>query len=211
MVLQGNGRVGIGTQSPPRPLSIQDAGTGDTLQLLSSQGGSDYHLDFGSQGLEFVETNVAGGRLVLRDGGNVGINTSNPLFTLEVNGSAGKPGGGSWSVSSDARLKKNVSDLDGALETLLSLRGVSFEYKDPEAIHELAGERIGFLAQEVEEVLPDWVDEVGDYKRLTIRGFEALAVEALRELSEENAALTERLAAMEARLAELESSGTETR
>ncbi|MEM7518570.1 MAG: tail fiber domain-containing protein, partial [Planctomycetota bacterium] len=125
-------------------------------------------------------------RIAITETGLVGINTLSPTFTFEVNGSAGKPGGGSWSVSSDARLKKNVNDLEGSLDTLLSLRGVTYEYKDPAAINELAGERTGFIAQEVEAVMPVWVEEVGGYKRLTIRGFEALTVEALRELDEEN-------------------------
>lgn len=136
---------------------------------------------------------------------NVGIGTDAPAFDLEVNGTAGKPGGGSWSVSSDRRLKKNVQELDDALETLLALRGVSFEYKDPQAIGELAGERLGFIAQEVEAVLPDWVGEKDNgFKHLTIRGFEALAVEALRDLDTENADLRAANAELEARVARLE-------
>ncbi len=122
--------------------------------------------------------------------GSVGIGTTSPgAYGLLVNGSAAKPGGGSWSSSSDLRLKKNVATLTGSLHTLLGLRGVTFAYKDPAAIHELPGTRIGFIAQEVEQVLPDWVEEVDGYKRLTIRGFEALTVEALRELQAENAGL----------------------
>ena len=183
------GNLSIGGAVPVRPLTVGDSSGGDTLGLLSSQGGSDDHLDFGADALEFVETGVAGARLVLRDGGNAGIGTGAPVFKLEVNGSAGKPGGGSWSVSSDARLKKNVHDLEGALETLFALRGVTFEYRDPAAVHELPGERIGFIAQEVEAVLPDWVEEVGGYRRLTVRGFEALAaVEARLQALETPAA-----------------------
>jgi hypothetical protein len=136
--------------------------------------------------------------LVVNKDGRIGIGTGTPGFDLEVDGSAGKPGGGSWSVSSDARLKKNVEELEGALETLLALRGVSFEYIDPAAIGELEGRRIGFIAQEVERVLPDWVGEKADgTKFLSIRGFEALAVEALRELRAENAAKDARIAELE--------------
>ncbi len=65
----------------------------------------------------------------------------------------------------------------------MNLRGVTFEYKDPDAINELLGERIGMIAQEVEEVFPDWVETGGlGYKMLTFRGFEALTVEAIRDL-----------------------------
>ena len=118
--------------------------------------------------------------------GNVGIGTITPNFKLEVVGSAGKPGGGSWSNTSDARLKKNIQPLSGALDKLLALRGVNFEYIDPAAIHELAGERTGLIAQEVEKVMPDWVETGADgYKRVTVRGLEALVVEALRDLRQE--------------------------
>ena len=42
------------------------------------------------------------------------------------------------------------------------------------------------IAQDVEDVFPDWVGTSGHgYKMLTFRGFEALTVEALRELREE--------------------------
>jgi hypothetical protein len=134
--------------------------------------------------------------------GNVGVGTTSPAFLLHVNGSAGKPGGGSWSNSSDARLKKNVRELDGALDALLSLRGVTFEYVDPAAIRELPGERIGMIAQEVERVFPDWVDEgPGGYKRVTYRGFEALTVEALRELA---ATKDAQIAQLEERISRLE-------
>ena len=139
---------------------------------------------------------------VLKDG-RVGIGTAKPQFLLEVNGSAAKPGGGSWSVSSDARLKKDIRPLEGALDTLLALRGVSFEYRDPAAIHELPGRHTGFIAQEVERVLPEWVEEVGETKRLTVRGFEALAVEAMRELEHENETLRARCERNESELAAL--------
>lgn len=124
-------------------------------------------------------------------------------------GSACKPGGGSWTSCSDLRLKKNVRSLDGALDKLLALRGVTFEFKDPESINELTGIRTGMIAQEVEKVFPDWIHEESDgYKRLTFRGFEALAVEALRELRAEKdariAAQQEQIDRMEARLKRLE-------
>jgi hypothetical protein len=144
----------------------------------------------------------AGGSEVMKiaEIGCVGIGTTYPVFTLEVNGTAGKPGGGPWSLASDERLKNNIRQLTGTLDKLLELRGVTFEYKDPAKIHELSGERIGMVAQEVEKVFPDWVDSGPDgFKRLTFRGFEALTVEALRDLRAEKDA---RIAQLEARLKE---------
>ena len=177
---------------------------GDAQDVDKTSSTDDEFSVYAEGGTRVFAEGTANPALVVDSAGNVGIGTSAPGFLFEVNGSAGKPGGGAWSVASDARVKKNVRSLEGALAKLLALRGVTFEYEDPAAIHELPGERVGFVAQEVEPVIPDWVEESADgMKRLSIRGFEALAVEALRELQGENRALAERLAAQDAELESL--------
>ena len=120
------------------------------------------------------------------------MNTDNG--NLAVAGNAFKPGGGAWGSSSDGRLKENIRPIEGALESLLKLKGVSYEWKDPESQGGLAGPQVGFVAQDVESVFPDWVglDSEG-FKTLTIRGFEALVVEALKELKAENERLSGQL------------------
>src|SRR5262249_61210939 len=96
--------------------------------------------------------------------------------------------------SSDARLKKKVAPLADALGRLLKLRGVRFEWKEPEKMGNLTGTQMGLIAQEVETVFPEWVSVGPDgYKELTIRGFEALTIEALRELHTEIKELKARL------------------
>ena len=204
------GRVGIGTTSPGTDVKLQLGGADANIRLRESGGNPYVELGDTSTAKGYLQWFSSTNRLLLyasahaypvaigrtdlgglfvdteTNDSNVGIGTESPQFKLHVAGSAGKPGGGSWSNSSDHRLKKNISDLDGSLDRLMRLRGVSFEYIDPKAINELEGERIGMIAQEVEEVLPDWVDEGGHgYKTVTYRGFEALTVEALRELREE--------------------------
>jgi hypothetical protein len=170
-----------------------------------------------------------GGNLIVgaNSGGTVqvAIGTNSPsTFMLAVNGSAAKPGGGSWAVFSDARLKTDVQELDGALDRLLQLRGVTFEYADREHFSYVEGEQSGFIAQEVERVFPEWVNEDKQgYKSLSIAGFEALAVEALRELraekdaqmaalrAEKNAELNALRAEKDAQIVELRSELTELR
>jgi hypothetical protein len=182
---------------------------GDGQDLDKPSSAADQFNVYAEGGMRVFAQGAVKPTLVVDAAGKMGVGTSAPAFTLEVDGTAGKPGGGSWSVSSDARLKKDVATLAGALETLLALRGVSFEYIDPAAIGELEGRRIGFIAQEVERVLPDWVGEKEDgTKYLTIRGFEALAVEALRELRAEIVARDARIAALEARLELLENTSS---
>jgi hypothetical protein len=123
------------------------------------------------------------------DGLYLNWNTGQPVNigqNLSVAGNAFKPGGGSWSVASDIRLKESVSTLKGALDKLLRLRGVKFEWKEPEKHANLTGSQMGLIAQEVEGVFPEWIDADSEgHKYLTVRGFEALTVEAIRELKAE--------------------------
>lgn len=198
------GRVGIGTEEPETILHI----AGGEVRINPGW------LTVGSIDLSSGDINLNNGGVWAEED----ITTNGDLWVdedativqdLEVGGAACKPGGGSWSSCSDSRLKKNVQNLDGALDKLLALRGVTFEFKDPEAINELTGIRTGMIAQEVEKVFPDWIHEESDgYKRLTFRGFEALAVEALRELRAEKdariAAQQEQIDRLGARLKVLE-------
>jgi hypothetical protein len=132
-----------------------------------------------------------GERMTIRDG-NVGIGVLIPSNKLDVAGDlritgvARRPGGGSWTDSSDVKLKKEVAPLTGVLDKLLQLRGVSFEWKEPARMGNLFGTQTGLVAQEVEPIFPDWVSTGPDgHKEITIRGFEALTIEALRELKVE--------------------------
>lgn len=202
-LVRAGGGVGINTNAPgfnlevasatDTQVAIRSATAGGRVWSLQSSNGAAGGTLSGS--FQIVDRSAPASRLLITATGLVGINTIDPLgFTLAVNGSAAKPGGGSWSTFSDARLKHDVQPLEGALDQLLALHGVRFEYIDPAAIHELPGERIGMVAQEVAQVFPDWVDEGPDgYLRLTVRGFEALAVEALRDLRREKDAQIESL------------------
>ena len=202
-LVRAGGGVGINTNAPgfnlevasgtDTQVAIRSVTSGGRVWSLQSSNGTAAGTLSGS--FQIVDRTASASRLLITSAGLVGINTVDPLgFTLAVNGSAAKPGGGSWSTFSDARLKRDVQPLEGALDQLLALRGVRFEYLDPEAIHELPGQRIGMVAQEVAQVFPDWVTEGPDgYLLLTVRGFEALTVEALRDLRREKDAQIEAL------------------
>ena len=91
---------------------------------------------------------------------------------------------GSWSHYSDARMKKDVETLNDGLGRVLALRGVSFTWRRDEfpEQHLNDGPQIGFVAQEVEPVLPEVVttDPQGfkavDYSMMT-----PLLVEAIKQ------------------------------
>ena len=156
----------------------------------------------------------AGGERLTISGGRVGINNSNPVQSLHVHGGVAvgdmpivipplvpaQPPfvlfvDGSILASgplvpgifpSDERLKRDIAPLPEALDTLLRLRGVQFYWRDPENVGVPPGRQMGLIAQEVEKVLPEWVREgAKGYKGIEFKGFEALVIEALRDLKTE--------------------------
>jgi hypothetical protein len=123
-----------------------------------------------------------------------------------------KPDGGSWSTSSDARLKQNVRPLTGALEKLAELEPVEFEWIN-QTDHD-AFTHAGFVAQEVEGVFPRWVSEAepaGNDRQLVGVGntiktlyfphdYFAYSVRAMQELKERNDVLGERVSDLESQV-----------
>ena len=69
------------------PLVIKASGS-DVLAFEDSSGTPKWHWNLLSNGLNFVESNVADYRLFLEVGGDVGINTNSPTERLDVNGGA---------------------------------------------------------------------------------------------------------------------------
>lgn len=107
-------------------------------------------------------------------------------FSLNVYGDAGKTGGGLWSVFSDARLKENIHTMGGSLDTLDALRPVTFNYNNKEHFSYIEGTVPGFIAQEVQQVIPEWVEQDNDgYLYLNPVGYEAMVVDAIQELRAE--------------------------
>ena len=84
---------------------------------------------------------------------------------LEITGvNARKPGGGSWAIPSDGRLKNIEGRFERGLEALRGLNPVSYRYKADNAKHLPSEPRfVGLVAQEVEERIPEAVsrDEQG--------------------------------------------------
>lgn len=82
-----SGNVGIGTTNPDRPLTVQ-AATTDLISFKDNAGTTQWHMRWqNGNDIGFTETGVADNRLVLEEGGNVGINQADPQATLDVNGS----------------------------------------------------------------------------------------------------------------------------
>jgi hypothetical protein len=115
-------------------------------------------------------------------------------------------GATAWASSSDERLKNINSNIENALDKLLSLRAVNFNWKSDDTKKEV----LGLIAQDVDKVFPQVVDKsklpfdingerTDETEYLNIRYTELVPVlvRAIQELSAENTSLINRIEALE--------------
>lgn len=208
MRITNAGNVGIGTTAPTTKLEVNgttrmSGGIGFTLTSgsgLDNRGVitfDDTHMYVRATGGQTLDLGAGGTNslAILTGSGFLGIGVY-PTYQLQLStDSAGKPNGGSWSNSSDARLKTDVRPINDALDKLTQLNGVSFEWVNPQE-HGGMSHSGGFIAQDVEKVFPNWVTRInpgaadarltnGDKVRsLTLPfEFDAYVVNAIKELN----------------------------
>lgn len=107
----------------------------------------------------------------------IGHDAADPTDTLTI-----RPGGttlaDAWTPRSSKRWKTNIKPITGALEKLMGLSGVYFDWK------ESGKQDVGMIAEEVGEVIPEVVsyEENGkDAKSLDYDRLVAVLVEAIKE------------------------------
>lgn len=101
----------------------------------------------------YTSYGVRESRMTIKETGEVSIGINSNAYKLYVNGTAGKPGGGSWTAASDARLKQNVQVYTDGLQQLLQIKPVSYQYNDKTEF-DTDVTHIGVLAQDLKEVAP---------------------------------------------------------
>ena len=113
-----------------------------------------------------------------------------------------------WSTTSDVRIKKNIVENHIGLAEILQLKVKNFEYRLPEEIEDekiaaravaSPGIKVGVIAQEVEDILPDIVEthESSGVKSVDANNLTWYLVNAVKELSAKNDALESRIKTLE--------------
>ena len=250
MRIDSSGNVGIGTNSPSIYGGKLVVSGGDVVansqkfysRISSSDANSVrgfYQTIDGYEYLHIYHNNtiaafdVNGLTRMAIDGSGyllVGYTSSNGAYKLQVNSQIFATS--STIATSDARYKQNVQTLNGALNIVKALRPVSFDWKKhPVHAFDTENTTVGFLAQEVQQVLadkpylnsiikknecviePEVKDENGavttaavteEFLGIAEGNMIAILTSAIQELSAKNDALEAVNAAFEARLAALE-------
>jgi len=164
--------------------------------------------------IQIMSWSTLGARVGTRGGGwsqsgtNACYLTSNDASNIILNTNGSPTLASGTAITSDERLKKNITDIaDGQLAKINALKPRNFEWKDERK----AGNQEGFIAQEVESVMPEAVEErasapdpddtsrdfEGDIKVLKHEVINARLIKAVQELSA-------KLEAAEARITTLE-------
>ncbi|NVK63036.1 MAG: tail fiber domain-containing protein [Flavobacteriales bacterium] len=121
------------------------------------------------------------------DGIDLGVGTQAPQYKLDVNGRVRAT---QYLTFSDKRLKQDIQSIENASELLSKLEGVTYSYRQDlkeEGRNLAPGKQIGFIAQDVQKVLPEIVaqDKEG-YLSVSYQSLIPLLVESQNELKSEN-------------------------
>jgi hypothetical protein len=173
-IIDANGNVGIGTTNTSiYRLNVNGSVNASAILVNGAPlaaGGSTITLNEDAEN----ETRYVG--FVNAASGNAStINVSSTKLTF--NPSTGTLSATIFNSLSDSSLKENVISIAGALDTINSLEGVSFQWKDN-------GKRsYGVIAQDIEKIIPDVVDSVNGIKNVNYDGIIPFLIEAIKELN----------------------------
>lgn len=131
--------------------------------------------------------------LIVRDYGE----SNNNMYTRDDG--MGYLRAASWTYGSDIRLKENISLLGYGLDKIMSLQPKKFDY--------ITGEKnqFGFIAQDVEEVIPELIEETMDgILGLKSNGIVPILVNAIKEQQVEIESLQSQLTTANDKISKLE-------
>ncbi len=190
--------VGEATWQNPSTLTLDQSSATGISQFEFRNNGA-YRGAFGwsqADGRFFFYDGESGTNTMFINNGRMGIRRDATTNALEVGGEASKSTAGSWLGNSDARLKKNIVPVTNALDKLLHLKGVQYEWNDNQTGYPRpAGIQMGFTAQNVQQVFPEKVStDAQGFLQTAYGTYDPLIVEAIRELKNENDVLKKEIA-----------------
>ena len=141
-----------------------------------------------------MEINDANSQISMSAANGVVINAVATGTTVDV----GADANGTLQVhTSDYRLKENIKPIVGALDKVLNLKGVNFEWIDKESRGH--GKQIGMIAQQVEKHVPEVVFQKDEVYGMNYSPLVSLLVEAIKDQQPQIDELKQRLDKLERR------------
>jgi hypothetical protein len=95
----------------------------------------------------------------------------------------------SFPTSSDLRLKRNIAPLQNSIDAIMQLKPVSYEKKNTLASTDYSIKENGFIAQELQKIMPNLVIEGTDKDKLLSVNYTALIPVLTKALQEQQNAI----------------------
>jgi hypothetical protein len=202
MRIAGNGNVGIGTTTPVVPLQFSNNSFGTKISLYQGAFG---HVGMGVYSGELrLQNDFPNGKVSMGVLETTGAYTElakaerNGAFAFSVLGSLWVNG---TTYASDERFKQNITAIQLPLQKLLQLNGVEYEMRVSEFAknHFQTGRQMGLIAQNVEKVVPDAVQEKDGYKGVDYAKLVPLLIESIKAQQQQIEALKQEVADLKRR------------
>jgi hypothetical protein len=172
--------IGV-NRNPSTGVSVDTSKASASIALNGVNGDSSIRFETSN-----VNNSVPSERMRITSAGNVGIGTTSPSYTLHVNGSVA--GTSAYVNLSDKRYKKDILPIENALDKILALNGVTFNWdKEATDMNLDDNNHIGLLAQDVEEILPQAVTtgmDENETKSVAYTDIVPVLIEAIKEQNE---------------------------
>ncbi|MFH1583308.1 MAG: tail fiber domain-containing protein, partial [Candidatus Falkowbacteria bacterium] len=148
----------------------------------TTEGGGYFYIAYTFKGSGISFYNEASHKFVIKPNGYVGIGTNNPSYQLQLSSnSAGKPTSGTWTIVSDARLKKDIKPFNDGLNVIEKTNPVSYKLNG-KAGTPMDEAGIGVIAQDILDVAPYTIQtwkaklEATDTEETELYNFDASAL-----------------------------------
>lgn len=191
VVIDGAGKVGIGTTAPNAKLTIKATGssTEDVTRGIDGGDATAWQITHTSSQPTYFMKN------------NVGIGTSSPATKLHVVGTIRQTNAvncglsananGDIGCSSDENKKNIIGYYEGGIDELMQVKPIKYSFKDEDYVH------VGFSAQNVQGILPEGTPTQSDgYLGLDTTAIIALQTRAIQDLKAEVDELRQEIATL---------------
>lgn len=198
--LHVKGKTSMNHNAPLTPLHIKGIDLTQNSHIrLEASNSKNYGSIYYNNNIYFRNSYANGDFGFVNSSGNI-LLSLDQSGNLIIDGTAAKPGGGSWSATSDRRLKQNIKPYYDGLDQIKLINPIKFHYND-KSDYDTSNEYIGIIAQDLHEVAPYMVYESkkvapdgSAYLEVDNSSMTYMLINAVKELAQQNEELKKLLA-----------------